>query len=562
MKIFKKPVLIAAIFAIILAPINLSASQPGTLARLWDWMGTSEAASKADVLTDDRVSEGLESLANQITNTVGDERAIRGLEAGKSELVGGEKMLKDRYEDLLREKKDLKDGAYRSFKAERASSGSLKAMDAAKKIDSKYNYITRSKVVDKQILEVKTDMANNARSQGVLNARIDKAKAAPSFLGRVKGFVQKGGQLLNLMDIAGATGRVSADIADVFEGTGTLGAVFERIAEEGAKMKAVSLGAATGAGAAILTGPISPIAAPLMSMAGAGKASDLFEEQVSSKLEKIRQARADDRAKTRFSVDEEQLAIRRAENRARSAIAARRRQIEAKGREYQESLKYLDDMRAKIAALYERDRLLEQAKKESVAREISSLPAKKPTGQKVVPQNISGPTITKKQSQPVPTKSGSVSRTFSTGAYEITVTVNGATLLDETLPKKRGGSLNAGELRLAASSSHCSIHISYQIKQAYGASIDETAKAGSTFIKVDFLELNENWANTSRLQQKFASGPVHRGNGPHSGEFSIPVECNDKIKKYMISTDSSFLTSDIYFSVLLVVSQNRHFFKK
>ncbi len=224
-------------------------------------------------------------------------------------------------------------------------------------------------------------------------------------------------------------------------------------------------------------------------------------------------------------------------------------------------------MRAKIAALYERDRLLEQAKKESVAREISSLPAKKPTGQEVVPQNISGPTITKnsgptitkKQSEPVQTKSGSVSRTFSTGAYEMTVTVNGATLLDETLPKKRGGSLNAGELRLAASSSHCSIHISYQIKQAYGASIDETAKAGSTFIKVDFLELNENWANTSRLQQKFASGPVHRGNGPHSGEFSIPVECNDKIKKYMISTDSSFLTSHIYFSVLIVASQNRHF---
>jgi hypothetical protein len=299
-----------------------------------------------------------------------------------------------------------------------------------------------------------------------------------------------------------------------------------------------------------------------MSIAGAGKASELFEEQVSGRLEKLRQERANERAKTKFSVDEDQLAIRRAENRARSAIAARRREIEAKGREYQESLKYLEDMRAKIAALYERDRLIEQAKKENSAKGAALLPVKNSDKQKVVSQSGLVSTISNKPRQIAPAKSGSVSRNFSAGAYEVTVTINGAELLAETLPKKRGGSLNAGELRLAAPSSQCTIHVSYKIKQAYGAAIEETAKAGSSYIKADFLELNENWHNTRPVQQKFASSQVHKGNGPHSGEFSISVECNDKIKKYMFSTYSSFLTSDIFFSVLVVAGQNRHFFSK
>ncbi len=70
------------------------------------------------------------------------------------------------------------------------------------------------------------------------------------------------------------------------------------------------------------------------------------------------------------------------------------------------------------------------------------------------------------------------------------------------------GSLNAGEIRVAATSSLCTIHISYKIKQVLGASAADITSAASTCVKADFLELNENWANLRPVQKKYASSQI------------------------------------------------------
>ncbi|PKK88609.1 MAG: hypothetical protein CVV64_18120 [Candidatus Wallbacteria bacterium HGW-Wallbacteria-1] len=552
------PLLIFIAVASIIAHTPAAArddAQQNPLSRLWSWAGTSEAADAADTATSDEISEGLDEIANQIKNTAGDSRAIEGLEAGKAELIRGSRELNTRHENLLREQKNLQETTYRSYKAERSVNPNLTGPAAARRVDATANYRTRSRLLKSSIAEVQKDIALNTKSQGTLNTRIDQARKAPNFMGKLKGLAQNAGKMLTLMDVAGAVGRVGSDMADVFDGTGRLQSVLERIIEEGGRMKAVSVGSAAGAGAGALAGPLSPIAAPLLAMAGGAKASEMYEETVSRYLENKRQYLADERARSRFEVEAEKLAETRAANRARTAIANRRSEIEARGREYSESLKYLDDMRTKIAAMYERDRIIEEkARKEQAAKGTvtSTVPAKAAAPVKRTTPIRKSPTVS---------SSGTITRTYANEVNQITLTVSGVDLIGEGKTKRTSDTnsengqlytLYGGELRLAARGTNCTITIRYTI-----SGIEPGIE--STWTKVDFLELTKDWDNVGEIKYDIAKSPVYRGAGAHSGDLSIPLTVNQNIKKYMIFTNTPTEFGEVVLSVLIVASENRSF---
>ena len=543
---------------------RFAAVEAGVFDKMCSWLDTKtswgdnkKVQKTADLLATDGVSNGFESLSEQL-DAQAKSLAKRDIDAGRKFLDKGITELEKTKSGAVKNLNDLKQSAQNSYREAKNVNPNLKVYDHFNKYNSQTNFKVKSSLLRTQISDLQNQIDKNISARNTLGKNAPGTSESTPKGGA--GFFQKLGSFLTAIDISGATGRITGEFYEAFEGTSTFRSAFGRMVEEGARIKYVGITAAAGAGVGAMAGPGAIVASPVFAVAAGAAASKVFAETAGASSEKTRQYLADAKAREKYAADEQKLAARRAE------LAARKEQeridkklaLQAKSAQHKESLKYLADLRSRVAAFNERSRLEDEARrKKDEQYELEQ--AKQRAPQKAAQPVVAAATPVSKTNKPAPAKSGSVSRSFSTGAYEITVTVSGASLISETPPKKQHGSLNAGELRLAASSSQCTIHVSYNIKHVYVAQED---KGASTFVSADYLELNENWANSRPVQQKYASSQIHKGNGPHSGEFSIPVEANHMIKKYMINTDSTFLTSDIYLSVLIVSAGNRHLLAK
>jgi hypothetical protein len=318
----------------------------GLKADLFDWVSEQVEGSG-------NVDKGtmLDVAADTVTKTVKNSSVMQGLIESKKTLLFERKSLQATQKALVSQANQIKNQALNSYKSFRAANPNIGALQAAKNVNLKTNFLNRGQVVQSQLSKVKKGLTQTRVKAAGMNKGIANVTGWGN---KVKGTLKAGARFFEAIDIAGATGRVFGEASHAVFGDGSFQNVLIAASNEVGRMKTTSLAAAGGAAAGGTTGPLAPIASPLLASTASVLAGEAYDRTVGELHDKAKQIISDRTARDTFAAKGRALADARADARAMSAFRSRVAEMKAKLDEQSQTIEqyiqFQKDLDAQLAA--------------------------------------------------------------------------------------------------------------------------------------------------------------------------------------------------------------------